>query len=186
MGRDIRLIKAPSKNNLHTFHLNHSSTCKQTAFYKDSFNGLSSSLHCLLLLRLHRSFHQDEILSAFSVQWVLTSPALDANYQCLQEHKLYFKLECQEIQKNPSLDNIFLIRQNHVGGKQTSRTNRIDFNYGYMQNFKTTEGNNFVRVLPFNYDLLSSLNYDLLSSLHYRYESVLPYLDLFSLTCIIM
>jgi len=66
----------------------------------------------------------------------------------------------------------------HMGGKQTSRTNQIDFNYGYKQNFNIIEGNNFVTVLL--------LNYDLLSSLRYMYESMLSYLHLFSLICTVM
>lgn len=98
----------------------------QTAFHKDSFSGLlSSSLHCPLLLRLHRSFHQYEILSAFSVQWVLSDPSLSANSQCLQEHKLYFKRECQERQKNPSLANVFLRQSMWVENKPAGPTTWI-------------------------------------------------------------
>lgn len=76
---------------------------KQTAFHKDSVSGLlSSPIHCPLPLRWHRSFHQDGISSVSSVQWVLFNPSLSANSRCLQEHKLYFKLQCRERQNNTS------------------------------------------------------------------------------------
>lgn len=80
-------------------------------------------------------------------------------------------------QEDPHSQLISHQTKHMVVEKQTRGTNHADFHYECMYYFNTIERNCCFTALW--------LNYESFSLLHYRYESVLPYLNVFSLTCAI-
>lgn len=122
---------------------------------------------------LHRSFKEDEILSALS--GIQSLPY--CKFPVSTGRETVFLNRNGKRQEDPVIINLFLIRQSIRVEKQTRGINHADFNYECMYSFNTIERNCCFTVLW--------LNYESFSLLHYRYESMLPYLNVFSLTCAI-